>query len=304
MKIILLQDAGGATTLRLQKRTMVVVGLLLCLGLLAVALRPQGISADDPAVGKWRVSLAAQKSEIRSLERQARAEAAAIGRQLALLQARLTRMEALGSRVVEVAQLESDEFSFSHPPALGGPDTERDGADDGAAGGFANLQQTLEKLSLASFHAERDIEVIDSLLRDKDFQKVKAVAGRPISWGWMSSPYGERVDPISGKSAWHKGVDFAGKKGSDVIAVASGVVTHAGPRYGYGLMVEITHSDGYVTRYGHHQEVLVSVGDVVTRGQAIALMGSSGRSTGPHVHFEVMKDGRTVNPAKYVASQR
>jgi len=120
----------------------------------------------------------------------------------------------------------------------------------------------------------------------------------------MSSPYGERVDPISGQKAWHKGMDFAGKAGSDVIAVASGVVTYAGKRYGYGLMVEITHSDGYVTRYGHHQEVVVKVGDVVKSKQTIAKMGSSGRSTGPHVHFEVLKNGRRVDPAKYVASRR
>ena len=142
------------------------------------------------------------------------------------------------------------------------------------------------------------------MLLDRDFQEAKVIAGRPVTWGWLSSKYGRRLDPFTGKSAWHAGVDFAGKHNSDVVAVAGGVVTHAGKRYGYGLMVEVTHGDGYVTRYGHHEEILVSVGDVVKPRQVIGKMGSSGRSTGPHVHFEVLKNGKHVDPSRYVARRR
>jgi murein DD-endopeptidase MepM/ murein hydrolase activator NlpD len=106
---------------------------------------------------------------------------------------------------------------------------------------------------------------------------------------------------LTGKTAWHSGVDFAGRDGSDVIAVASGVVTYAGERYGYGKLVEISHANGLVTRYGHHKELLVAAGEVVKKGEPIGKMGSSGRSTGPHVHFEVLKNGRAVDPANYVA---
>ena len=148
---------------------------------------------------------------------------------------------------------------------------------------------------------ESELEILESMLRNRDYQEARELAGRPVTWGWMSSPYGKRVDPFSGKLAWHAGVDFAGKDGSDVVAVASGVVTYAAKRYGYGLMVEVNHGDGYVTRYGHHAELLVKVGDIVKRGQPIGTMGSSGRSTGPHVHFEVLKGGRHVDPARYVA---
>ena len=119
----------------------------------------------------------------------------------------------------------------------------------------------------------------------------------------MSSPFGKRVDPISGKNAWHSGVDFAGRDGSDVIAVASGVVTFAGERSGYGKMVEISHANGYLTRYAHHKGLLVESGDVVKKGEVIGVMGSSGRSTGPHVHFEVLKHGRPVDPARYVSAR-
>ena len=116
----------------------------------------------------------------------------------------------------------------------------------------------------------------------------------------MSSAFGRRVDPFSGKIGWHAGVDFAGRENSDVIAVASGVVVYAGKRSGFGQLIEINHGDGYVTRYAHHKESLVGIGDVVKKGQQIAIMGSTGRSTGPHVHFEVLKNGRHQDPAKFV----
>jgi murein DD-endopeptidase MepM/ murein hydrolase activator NlpD len=102
----------------------------------------------------------------------------------------------------------------------------------------------------------------------------------------------------------HKGMDFAGKEGSDVVAVAAGVVTWAGDRYGYGKLVEINHGKGFVTRYGHNKALKVDVGDRVKQGQIIAQMGSSGRSTGPHVHFEVIRNDKTVNPIKYIQAKR
>jgi murein DD-endopeptidase MepM/ murein hydrolase activator NlpD len=98
----------------------------------------------------------------------------------------------------------------------------------------------------------------------------------------------------------HKGVDFATDAGSDVLAVAAGIVTWAGPREGYGNLVEINHGNGYTTRYAHNAQMLVHVGDEVQRGQAVAVVGSTGRSTGPHVHFEVVRDGRQIDPMAYV----
>jgi murein DD-endopeptidase MepM/ murein hydrolase activator NlpD len=125
-------------------------------------------------------------------------------------------------------------------------------------------------------------------------------SGRPVRNGWVSSGYGMRTDPFTGKKEFHEGIDFAGKEGSRVLAVADGIVSWAGWRKGYGKMVEITHGNGYATRYAHNEKLLVSVGETVKKGQTIALMGSTGRSTGPHVHFEVVHNDREVNPAKYV----
>jgi murein DD-endopeptidase MepM/ murein hydrolase activator NlpD len=151
---------------------------------------------------------------------------------------------------------------------------------------------------------EDDLEVLESLLANQKFHRQVSLAGRPILAGWMSSGFGRRTDPITGRMAWHAGIDFAGKAGSPVVAVASGVVTFAGPRSGYGRVVDINHGGGYVTRYGHNEELLVGVGDLVKKGQMIARMGSTGRSTGPHVHFEVLKDGAQINPARFIARRR
>ena len=147
---------------------------------------------------------------------------------------------------------------------------------------------------------EYQLDMLQALLSNRQLQNDVFLSGRPIAKGWMSSPYGQRKDPFTGQQMWHQGVDFAGKLGSDVVAVAGGVVTWSGDRYGYGDMVEINHGGGYSTRYAHNKENLVKVGDIVKKGQVVALMGSSGRSTGPHVHYEVYKNGRPVDPASYV----
>jgi murein DD-endopeptidase MepM/ murein hydrolase activator NlpD len=158
---------------------------------------------------------------------------------------------------------------------------------------FARLDNSLDS-------RESQLKVLQSMLADNKLKSERTVAGRPIVKGWMSSEYGMRTDPFHGDKRWHGGVDFAGRKGSDIIAVASGVVTWSGERSGYGKMVEVNHSDGFVTRYAHNSENIAKLGAIVKKGELIAKMGSSGRSTGPHVHFEVFKNGRTVDPASYI----
>lgn len=212
------------------------------------------------------------------------------------MQARLMRMEALGERVTEVADLDEGEFSFDKPAPVGGPTAASE-----KPLGWSDLQSNLQGLSMQLKSRESELEVLESLLRNREYRQATVVAGRPVKWGWVSSGYGKRVDPFTGKMAWHAGIDFAGREGSDVVAVASGVVTYAGKRSGYGLLVEINHGDGYVTRYGHNESLAVHVGDIVKKGQVISHMGSTGRSTGPHVHFEVLKNGRHVDPEAYVA---
>jgi murein DD-endopeptidase MepM/ murein hydrolase activator NlpD len=164
--------------------------------------------------------------------------------------------------------------------------------------------RSLEQLSEQLENQEQQMSLLESVLDTRELQRELLPAGRPIIKGWISSHFGKRTDPFTGRPAMHHGLDFAGKEGSEIISVAGGVVTYSGDRYGYGKMVEVDHGNGYVTRYAHNKKNLVNVGDVVKKEQVLALMGNSGRSTGPHVHFEVLRHGRAVDPQRYVRAAR
>ena len=216
---------------------------------------------------------------------------------LAELQSRVTRLDAVGMNLTQSAGLEPGEFNFDMAPALGGPLMT---SQEDARELIPALEGELFALSTALDDREVQLDILSELIQGEQVKSDATPSGRPILSGWLSSRYGTRIDPFSGKKAWHEGVDFAGKVGSDIVAVASGVVSWSGERYGYGKMVEVAHGDGVITRYAHNQENLVKVGDMVRRGDVVALMGNSGRSTGPHVHFEVHKNGRPVDPASYL----
>ncbi len=252
------------------------------------------INADSAQA--WQEVLSQQEEQLSQTRQDVDQKLAAMTLRVAELQARLVRLDALGERLTTMAKLDNGEFDFSRMPALGGPEMNI----EGEAVEEPDFQQMLDQLSLQIDDRQQQLETLEALMAKRKLQNDVFLAGRPIKRGWMSSRFGRRTDPFSGHVAWHAGVDFAGKEGSDVVAVASGVVTWSGERYGYGNLVEINHGNGFKTRYGHCKEMLVKVGDVVKKGQVVATMGSSGRSTGPHVHFEVYKHGRAVDPSTYI----
>jgi len=259
----------------------------------------QGDGADlftRDTTRSWNQALDEQQAELSNTKRHAKEQLAALTLRMAELQARLLRLDALGERLTSIAKLDQGEFDFSQPPALGGPES----AGLGDAYQAPDFLQVVEQLTSRIENREQQLDTLEALLAKRKIQRDVFIAGRPVKKGWMSSRFGRRTDPFKGHVAWHNGVDFAGKLGSEVIAVASGVVTWSDKRQGYGQLVEINHSNGFSTRYAHNAEHLVKVGDVVKKGQVVALMGSSGRSTGPHVHFEVFKNGRPVDPAAYI----
>ena len=272
------------------------VAATVCVGLVfAGFLLKQSDFVDAAVIETWRSKLSEQDDVVEQLREQSVARRQAVGRQIAEMQARLWRMEALASYMHETSGLPKDEFDFDAPVSQGGPLS-----NEAEVLEVDNLDTQLASLSRRLKQRETELSILDQVLLGIYNDKGARPAGAPIVKGWMSSPFGERVDPISGKKAWHEGMDFAGAKGSEVIAVANGVVVFAGYRDGYGKMVEISHGKDMRTRYGHHEEVLVHAGQSVKRGDVIALMGSSGRSTGPHVHFEVYKNGRVVDPSSYI----
>ncbi|CCK77176.1 MAG: M23 family metallopeptidase [Oleispira antarctica] len=261
--------------------------------LLAAHLADKGL-LDPIAAKAWEEDLDDQRQELQQIRQHADLELDGLTLRLAELQAKLLRIDALGERLIDITKINADEFDFSSVPAVGGPGTL------GETYQAPEIQSVLDNLASRIDRREQQLEVLDDLLLANKIKTDTFVAGRPIKRGWMSSRYGKRTDPFNGRLAWHAGVDFAGKEGSDVIAVASGIVTWASDRYGYGKLVEINHGNGYKTRYAHGAELKVKLGDVVRKGDVVAAMGSSGRSTGPHVHFEVYKNGRTVDPAAYL----
>ena len=239
--------------------------------------------------------LGQQKSMIKKARANAQSEMDALAARLGQMQAHVTRLDALGERLVKISKLDSTEFNFNHKPAYGGPH-EPEGA---ASVEFNNV---LIDLGDQLDSREQQLSILEDMLMSKQVKDESRPAGRPITKGWISSYYGKRTDPFSGKLEMHKGMDFAAKDGSEIKSVSSGIVTWASSRYGYGNLVEINHGHGYTTRYGHNAEILVKVGDAVEKGQVISLMGSTGRSTGPHVHFEVLLNDRQVDPLRFVQS--
>jgi len=216
---------------------------------------------------------------------------------LAELQGQILRLNALGDRLADDANIPEKEFNFTKLPASGGPALTNQHEQVKT---LPLLLSEINQLEQELKHEEKQLKMLESLAFGHHIENNRYLSGRPISKGWLSSYYGMRKDPFNGRPAMHKGVDFAGKEDTAIIATGSGLVTWAGKRYGYGQLIEINHGEGIKTRYGHNKNILVAVGDVINKGQVIARMGSTGRSTGPHVHYEVLLNNAQINPIKYV----
>jgi len=306
MKVILfsrLCHKSGSVAFSLPKVTLCVTGLMLLVITAALWTGYQlGRESSPQMVEQSRINLAlkkllaGQRAELQSTKLQTRANLDAMALQMGEMQSRLLRLDALGEQLAALGELDQSEFDFSEAPALGGleePATARSVK-------FSELLVDMDRLSQRIEDRERKLRLLEGMILGGKIEAELIPAGRPVKKGWISSPYGNRTDPFSGKKAFHRGVDIAGKKGTEVFAVAAGVVTEAGPRTGYGYLVEITHAEGLVTRYAHNSKLMVAVGDLVSKGQVIGAMGSTGRSTGPHVHFEIARNGKSINPAKYL----
>ena len=243
-----------------------------------------------------RVALLSQQAEVEAIRERAGLDTDALAIRLGQLSAHIIRLDALGQRLVTMAGLEDGEFNFGTQPPQGGPDS-MEGAASLQSGEIIDL---LDELESQIEDRTQQLDVLESLMFNRRLSNDVRPEGRPITSGWMSSGFGYRTDPFTGKRAFHRGLDFVSPQGSDVMAVAAGVVTYSGKLRNYGNMVEIDHGNGLVTRYGHNDENLVAVGDAVKKGEVIALVGSTGRSTAPHVHLEVIENGRPANPRQYV----
>jgi len=240
--------------------------------------------------------LTEQKKQIADLRQQLQLRVDAMAMRLGEVNAHVIRLDALGKRLTEMADIDSREFNFDRDPPRGGPE----GDGEGMSAQIPDLSDMLAQLEQNVDLRQSQLSALENVILARELHEEIHPEGRPVANGFISSYFGERADPFDGLEAFHKGVDFAGSPGSPVVAVAAGVVTWAGERTGYGKLIEINHGDGFTTRYAHNERTLVTVGQTVKRGERIALMGSTGRSTGPHVHFEVLRNGRQVNPLSFI----
>jgi murein DD-endopeptidase MepM/ murein hydrolase activator NlpD len=242
-----------------------------------------------------------RKDELAGARQEVQDHIDALGIKLGEIQAQMFRINALGQRLAEMSGIDKDEFDFSHTPGIGGI------AEDGSTADsyeYPEFLARLDELQLMIQYDENRLAVMESLLMDEKISRTMFPDAWPVKGGWISSLFGYRSDPFTGKKAFHSGLDIAGRKGSAVQAAAAGVVVHAGRKRGYGNSVEIRHANGYSTRYAHADELLVAPGEKIEKGQPIATVGNTGRSTGPHLHFEVIKDDRRVNPKKFLQASR
>lgn len=304
MQILFISREHGATrSLHMSPRRLIVLtGLTLLLALVSGVwvgnnMQQPLASVLAQVVGTQSEHTGIKPQELLEAKADAQRQLDALSVHMGELQARISRLDALGERLAELAGLDNGEFDFSLQVGQGGPEELLEGESLSSGDIMASLDELLARVD----YRERQLGALEDLMAEQELSQAQMLSGWPVNTGYLSSTFGRRSDPFHGRASMHKGVDFAARTGSEIKAVAAGVVTWSGRRGGYGWTVEVSHADGYTTLYAHNSRNLVEVGDLVQRGQVIALVGSTGRSTGSHLHFEVKKNGQQVNPQAYLS---
>ena len=241
--------------------------------------------------------LAAQKNESERSREFMQQNLNAMAVKIGEMQAQLTRLDALGERLSSMAGIRPQEFRFSETPGMGGAQSSTMPPQN------LTLTQFNEKVALLSRQMESRTDmlgVLEAQLFEQAVKKKAMPTMLPVSSPYNASSFGNRIDPFTGQEAMHEGIDFITDVGTPVVAAAGGVVQFAGFHPQYGNMIDIDHGNDLVTRYAHLSKVLVQEGDMLQRGRRIAESGTTGRSTGPHLHFEVRFRGAPQNPTRFL----
>ncbi|QJR80018.1 peptidoglycan DD-metalloendopeptidase family protein [Alteromonas pelagimontana] len=269
-------------------RTLVSLTVLSSLFMLVSSRSTESVSENLARVKLAQQATSKEQAELDALKLQTQAQLQVLAVHLATLQAQVSQLDEQGNFIAEELGMKAADLEVFKPDI-----SPKDPIDDPLMQQIAVMQQSLDSKT-------QQLNMLESLVRGHHIQLQSQLSGRPVGSGWLSSYYGMRADPFTDKPAMHQGVDFAGASGDDVVATAAGIVTWAGTRHGYGELVEIEHGNGLITRYGHNRTLNVSIGDIVTKGQVIAEMGNTGRSTGAHVHYEVIRGGQQIDPLPFV----
>ena len=326
MNIILVRKRSGTTMdINLSRSFIIIVSVLFLsipvvsyyLGIISNDHIPSIADLDKPEniepirtklnqiIGSiYKEELAKQQAELDSIKQHNQENINALTNSMAKLQAHIIRLDSLGQRLTEVAQLDAKAFNFDFEPSMGGPADPLDSLSDNIDIEYSQFIKRMAQITQDIDSRSKQLNILERLLIAEHFKLSTTPSGKPSELGRISSYFGYRKDPFSGKKKMHKGVDIAYKAGSSVLATADGVVIRVEKKNGYGKLVELDHGYKLSTLYGHNKTILVKVGDIVKQGQAIATMGSTGRSTGPHVHYEVLRNGKQVNPQKYITTAK
>jgi murein DD-endopeptidase MepM/ murein hydrolase activator NlpD len=306
LKVILIKDdAGRNGAVCWSGRKLIALGILgfvalpLALGFSSYWVVSQIDRALNPFVDpEYRIAVESrvneQQEEMLKTREYVRQHMDVLGRRIGSLQAQVSRIKAVEMRIAETSGINLSDFEFEQDPPIGGANTTESDSEE------VDIENAIREIEKELSIRESEIAAVDFLLSRNNLESQQTPAGWPVKGGWVSSSFGTRMHPMTGKKQFHRGVDIPGKPGALVLAVADGVVVRSEKNGNYGWMVEIDHGDSYTTLYGHNRKNLVKVGETVVKGQGIAEIGSTGRSTGPHVHFEVSKNNRNINPVKYL----
>ncbi|MGX9461010.1 M23 family metallopeptidase [Shewanella sp. A14] len=290
---VFIQGRNGVTRWQPSKRWLLLPIILMATGTGIYQYSTERFANQQAKVDENKQLRQQQKQQVIELKAATETQLATLVAHVAKMQAKITRLEALGQQVAQNNLLD-EQFDFSTEVGIGGLSEIGNGVE------LSQLIDDMNKLASRIDNNNVQLSLLETVASNLHIDEERYISGRPIDKGWLSSPYGLRNDPFNGRRTMHKGIDFAGKEGADVIATAAGVVTWSGSMFGYGELVEIDHGNGLHTRYGHNKSLSVNVGDVVAKGDKIASMGSTGRSTGPHVHYEVLRGKQQIDPQKYV----
>lgn len=320
MQVICLSDDGSRRTsfmLQPWKHLIIPAGLLALLlvglsvnqmrGLYRLDATPQNAELSENDAGKLLSALEQQISTVDQIKKayaNYTVDVDTLSVRLGTLEAEIARLNALAKRVANKAKLDPQEFSLDAKPARGGLASDEP---EPASVSKMSSNEFLASFELVENNLDRQkgmLATLDQILEGMSLLEEVSPSGRPVRSGYISSEFGFRRDPFNGRQKMHKGIDYAGPTGTDIFAVGGGVVSFAGNRNdGYGNVVEVDHGDGLISRYAHLSTTKVVEGEVVKKGDNVAWMGSTGRSTGPHLHLEVLKDGVQVNPREYLGHE-
>jgi len=302
MNIILVSNKfAQARSYTVSTPQVLFLGLLMCLMVVSLAVLMNyfslryAVNNQSPYLQSLLEAVQAEQS--RKTQSYLRESLDTMAARLGEMQAKLLRLDTLGERLTKLAGIKPQEFMFDQPPARGGPLSTVAPPQELS---MAELGQKLDQIALQVDDRTDKLGVLESMFTITHAKKQLLPTELPVSTGWYSSNFGWRIDPFTGWNAFHEGMDFMAAEGEAVTAAAGGVVVFSEAHPQYGNMIEIDHGNGLVTRYAHASKLIAKVGDVVLRGQKIAEVGNTGRSTGTHLHFEVRQWGAPQNPARFL----